>query len=95
VITSPLPNLYESSDGFFVEVLGFTDGLLDGEGPKRMRTSSEILASGPRLLALWNSSITRWDPPHDAEVVSPSDRERIIENVRAAFRSDGHEIAVI
>ena len=36
-----------------------------------------------------------WDPPHDNVSVTDSDRGRILNNIREAFRSQGFEIDVI
>ena len=91
--SSPRPNVFVSADGIIVEVLGLT-GLRYSEGPRHMNVDSEIV-TGPSALALWNSSIRRWNPPHDGEVVNDADRSRIVANIREALRSEGVEIDVI
>jgi hypothetical protein len=93
MFTSTRPNLYESSDGFSVEVLGPT-GLCYREGDRKMFVDSEVVA-GPSGLAIYRGSIERWDAPHEAHIVSAVERERIANNIREAFRFFGFEIHVI
>ena len=93
MITSPRPNLYESPEGFSVEVLGIT-GLRYREGDRTMFIDSEVLA-GPSGMVVYRDSIIRWDPPHEDEKITEADRERILENIRKVFRCQGFEIAVI
>lgn len=95
MFSSPRVNLIESDEGFSVEVLGRT-GLRYVEGQKSMFIYSEFLvASSSRVLVLYASSIRSWDPPHSAEIVDDTVKNRIIENIRAAFRFHGHEIDVL
>jgi len=91
--SAPRPNLIESDSGFSIEVLGRT-GMRYVEGDRSMFVDSEVLAK-PGAMALWGETIKGWDPPHDAEVVGPDDRLRIIENIRRAFESQGYELQVI
>ena len=93
MFTSPRPNLYKSSDGFSVEVLGRT-GLRYREGDRQMFVDSELL-TGPSGMAVYKDTIERWDPPDDKVPVTDSDRHRILNNIRDAFRSQGFEIDVI
>ena len=86
-------NLYESSDGFSVEVLGRT-GLRYREEGRQMFVDSEVLI-GPSGMALYKDTIQKWDPPDDNVPVTDSDRDRIVNNIRDAFRSQGFEIDVI
>jgi len=90
---SPAPNLYESDEGFSVEVLGRT-GLRYRESDKSMFIDSEVLL-GPSGMVVYKNSIRKWDPPHQEEAVSNESRERIVNNVRSAFLFKGYEIAVI
>ena len=92
MFTNPRVNLYESSDGFSVEVVGFT-GLCYREGEKKMFVDSEM-SNGPEGMYVWKSTIKRWDPPHESEPVTDADRDRIVENIREAFRFQGVEIDV-
>ena len=91
MFTSPRPNLYESSDGFSVEVLGRT-GLCYREGERKMFVDSEVLM-GPEGMGVYSSSIKRWDAPHEGDVAEV-ERERILNNIREAFRFQGFEIQI-
>lgn len=93
MFTTPRPNFYESSDGFSVEVLGQT-GLTYREGDREMFVDSEVLL-GPSGMGVYRNSIRRWKPPHDGEVVNDASRERILQNIKDAFRFQGFEIEVI
>src|SRR5437016_2296853 len=93
MFTSPRPNLYESSDGFSVEVLGRT-GLRYRERGQQMFVDSEVL-TGPSGMAIYKDTIEKWDSPHDNVPVTDSDRDQIVKNIRDAFRSQGFEIDVI
>jgi len=93
MFTTPRPNLYESSDGFSVEVLGRT-GLCYREGKRKMFVDSEVV-TGPAGMVVYRDSIVRWDSPNEAEIISEAERERILNNIRDAFRSQGFEIQVI
>jgi hypothetical protein len=93
MFTTPKPNLYVSSDGFSVEVLGRT-GLCYREGEKKMFVDSEVLA-GPAGMGVYKTSIEKWDSPHEMQPVTEADRDRIVENIRNAFRFQGFEIDVI
>ena len=92
MFTSPRPNLYESSDGFSVEVLGHT-GLQYREAGRRMFVDSEVL-TGASGMAVYKDTIQKWDPPYDNVPVTDSDRGRILNNIRDAFRFQGFEIDV-
>jgi len=92
MFTMPRPNLYVSSDGFSVEVLGQT-GLAYREANRKMFIDSEVL-SGAAGMVVYRDTIRRWNPPY-GEVISDSDRERILQNIREAFRFQGFEIEVI
>jgi hypothetical protein len=93
IFTSPQPNLYQSSDGFSVEVLGRT-GLRYCEGGRQMFVDSEVL-TGPAGMAVYKDTIQKWDPPYGKVPITDSDRDRIFNNIRNAFRSQGFEIDVI
>ena len=93
MFTSPRPNSYESSDGFSVEVLGRTGASLPRSG-RQMFVDSEVL-TGPARIAIYKDTIQTWDPPHDKVPITDSDRDRILNNIRDAFRSQGFEIDVI
>ncbi len=93
MFTSPRPNLYESSDGFSVEVLGRT-GLCYREGKRKMFVDSEVV-TGPAGMAVYRDTIERWDAPHEADIVGHAERQQILNNIRDAFRFQGFEIQVI
>jgi hypothetical protein len=93
MFTTPKPNLYVSSDGFSVEVLGRT-GLCYCEGERKIFVDSEVLA-GPTGMCIYKSSIEKWDSPHEKQSVTDADRDKIVENIRNAFRYQGFEIHVI
>jgi Immunity protein 74 len=95
MFTSPRPNLCESSEGFSVEVLGRT-GLRYCERGRHMHmfVDSEVL-TGPSGMAVYKDTIQKWDPPYDKVPIIDSDRDRILNNIRDAFRSQGFEIDVI
>jgi hypothetical protein len=40
------------------------------------------------------SSLQHWEPPHAEEEIDDTNRKRIVENIRAAFRFRGFEIEV-
>jgi len=76
-----------------VEVLGRT-GLRYREAGRQMFVDSEVL-TGPSGMAVYKDTIQKWDPPYDNVPVTDSDRDRILNNIRDAFRSQGFEIDVI
>ena len=93
MFTTPRPNLFESSEGFSVEVLGRT-GLCYRENGRQMFVDSEVL-TGSSGMMIYRESVGKWDPPHGNISITESDRARIIENIRNAFRFQGFEINVI
>ena len=93
MFTSQGPNLYKSSGGFSVEVLGRT-GLRYCEAGRQMFVDSEVL-TGPSSIAVYKDTIQTWDSPYDNVPATDSDRGRILNNIREAFRSQGFEIDVI
>ncbi len=91
--STPQVNVIKSDLGFAVEVLGQT-GIRYTEGEKSIFIDSEALAK-PGAIALYASSIKRWEPPHETDELESSDRDRIIENIRRAFKFKGHTLEVI
>jgi hypothetical protein len=59
-----------------------------------MFVDSEVL-TGPSGMAVYKDTIRKWDPPYGNVPVTDSDRDRILNNIRDAFRSQGFEIDVI
>lgn len=88
----PRPNVIESTDGFSVEALGRT-GLRYSEAGKTLKIDSEVLA-GPSGMVVYTDSINHWEEPHHVEPFSDADRQRVIENVKAAFRFRGYDIEI-
>jgi len=88
----PRPNVIQSTDGFSVEVLGRT-GLRYAENGKTLKIDSEVLA-GPSGIVVYTDSINHWEEPNHTEPFTGADRQRIIENVRAAFKFRGYDIEI-
>ena len=84
---SPRPNLYESSEGFSVEVVGFSQ-VVYRESGRTVVVEAEALAP-PGAMAIYSSSIKSWAAPYDREAIEESERERIISNIVRAFASQG------
>ena len=59
-----------------------------------MFVDSEVV-TGPSGMAVYKDTMQKWDPPYDSFQVTDSDRDRILKNIRDAFRSQGFEIDVI
>jgi hypothetical protein len=76
-----------------VEVLD-CPGLRYREGAAKFFKAAEVL-TGPSSIAIFKDTIQTWDPPHDNVPITDSDRDRILNNIREAFRSQGFEIDVI
>ena len=59
-----------------------------------MFVDSEVL-TGPCGMAVYKDTIRKWDSPNDSVPVTDSDRDRILNNIREAFRFQGFEMDVI
>jgi hypothetical protein len=94
MFSTPRPNLYESSDGFSVEVLGRTGLTYREASGREMFVDSEVLP-GPAGMLVYRGTISQWKSPHNGEVINDAERERILQNIREAFRFQGFEIEVI
>lgn len=70
----------QSDTGFSVEILGRT-GIEYREPGKVMFVDSEVLQKG---IAVFKNTITRWNPPHEAEVITEDKRREIIQHIRDA-----------
>jgi hypothetical protein len=81
-----------TGEGFTVEVLGRA-GLRYREGWRTMDIDGEMLL-GPRAFVVYARSIKRWRFPFGWRAVSPAERDRIVANIRRAFRAAGAEIEV-
>ena len=88
----PRVNVIESDKGFSVEVLGRV-GLRYTENNRTMTVDSEVL-EGPSAIVLYTDSIKTWDHPHRLDFMDEAVRQRIVENIRDAFRFRGMEIQV-
>lgn len=88
----PRLNVIESSKGFSVEVLGRT-GLEYKEGSKSIQIDSEVLA-GPSGIVVYSKSINNWTSLEGALPIGEAERNKIIENIREAFRFRGVEIEI-
>jgi len=93
VFSVPRPNLYVSDSGFEVEVLGRV-GLRYSEGDQTLFVDSEITAVNSPTMVVWRDGIMTWESPREAATVSDSERERIMENIRLAFASQGDQIRI-
>ena len=60
-----------------------------------MFVDSEVLTARLGWRSVYKDTIQKWDPPHENVPVADSDRDRILNNIRDAFRSQGFEIDVI
>jgi hypothetical protein len=84
------PNRYWVDADTYVESLGRT-GLRYHELDRTLFVDSEWGVEN--WIGVWPDSIKEWDPPHQADPLTPADRDRIRDNVlraleRAGFRVD-------
>jgi len=89
----PRPNLYVSDAGFEVEVLGRV-GLRYSEGNQTVFVDSEVTAVKSPTMVVWKDGIMTWESPREGVTISDSERDRIIENIRLAFASQGDQIRI-
>ena len=87
------PNLYTSSKGCTVEILGRT-GLAYREGDKCALVDSEVLVP-PAGILVYQDTISGWQAPHDQTGIRPADRERIVRNIVETMAAHGIDIQVI
>ena len=76
-----------------VTLLGRT-GLRFTESNRTMFVEAEMLAR-PNGVAVYRQSISQWDPPHESDALSESDRERVLASIIAALRLQGLDVEVI
>lgn len=93
MIESPRSNLYVSSNGFSVEVLGRT-GMRYTTGSRSLSIDSEVL-DGPSGIGLYSSSISRWDSPHESDVLTMDERTVILANIQEVFAHLGFSVSII
>ena len=54
---------------------------------------SEVLASSsPSGLIVYPETIQHWEPPYQSKEIDDAQRQRIMDNIRRAFRFQGYEI---
>lgn len=80
-------------DHLAVKILGRT-GLRYTEGERSMFVDSEMLAR-PNGIAVYRESISRWDPPYEADALSEGDRERVLASIVATLRLQGLDVDVL
>jgi hypothetical protein len=85
---TPRPNLIESTEGFAVEILGRV-GMRYSERGKSVEIDSEVLAT-PEI-AVDTESICKWN---DGSAIDDVTRNRIVQNIRDAVRSQGEDIVI-
>ena len=91
--SNPQPNLYVSDSGFSVEVLSQT-GMRYKNGERGVLIDSEVMSEPGAMLA-YESSIKKWDPPHESDPLDENDREIIIANLKRAFEFYGYKLHVV
>jgi hypothetical protein len=92
-VTNTRPNLYVDSTGRSVEILGRT-GLRYREGERSMFVDSEVLAP-PAGIAVYQSTVSRWESPHDAEELPQDARSRILASIVAILRAQGIDVDLL
>lgn len=86
---STRPNVIENAEGVSVEILGRV-GIRYTEEGKSAEVNAEVLAT-PEI-AVYSASICKWN---DGGAIDDATRNRIIQNIREAVRSQGEDIVVI
>lgn len=86
-------NVIESTEGFSVLLSGRT-GLKYIEGDHVLSIDAEMLLSDSPFAIVSISKIQQWDSPYSHQLIDDRERERITNNVRAAFRSQDKDIDV-
>ena len=96
MFTEPRLNVIESSDGFSVEVLpgGIMRVVRYSEGERSLQIPAELMA-GPSGLALYPDSALKWEGARSGELIDSENRQRILNNIRAAFKFRGFDIEVL
>jgi len=93
MFTTPRANLIVSSEGFSVEMIGRSQ-IVYREADRTLDIEAELLSTPTWTMALYTTSIRAWAAPHDHEVISDADRERIVGNIARAFTSQGCHLEV-
>jgi hypothetical protein len=91
--TNPRVNVFESDEGFSVEIIGrasFPEVTLRYiEGRHTMDVFAEALAS-PADFAIRKSDLRKWSAPHDEEGLDDPVRDHLLENIRTALAYGGY-----
>src|SRR5450631_2948224 len=90
--TQHSPNRFESSEGFSVEIEG-RSRVRYSEGDKSILIESESMATEGSMV-LYRASITKWDPPYGADVITERNCEEIVTRVVSAFVWRGYKLDV-
>jgi hypothetical protein len=80
--------LLESSEGFSIENLG-REGIRYHEGNRALYVWTEFLK--PKNMGV-STRITRWDPPHEGEVLDLVNKQRILNNIKEAIEYEGLKV---
>lgn len=91
MFSKPRVNVLESNQGFSVEVVGRSARRYAEEGETLSIRIEKLAFSWAAALVVYKSSTNCWEPPSTGAVM---DRDKIIANLRAAFRFSGYEIEV-
>jgi hypothetical protein len=83
------PNTFQADDASSV-VMVDRDHLRYREGDRSLLIFQEPMAD-PRLVGVDRESMQAWEPPHQYELLSEADKDRIVENISRAFATRGYE----
>lgn len=92
MFTRPTPSTIASDEGWQVKLLGISS-VLYAEPGRSIAIDSELIGM-PAGLALYTHSIQRWMPPNEGEPIDDTDKARIVNNIRRAYRFIGWDIHV-
>jgi hypothetical protein len=95
--SAPTSKLIKSSAGFSVEEVEYRD-LLYREGGMSAHVYFEYNAPGASVpYTIWKGreSIREWETPDGPCAMTDADRDRIADNIRRAYASQGYEIQVL
>lgn len=75
---------------------GGRQGLRYFEDDKKMHISSESLVkiAGQNGVIIYKSSIRNWDSPYDGNILSDSDKERILDNIINHFHERNYYVEI-
>ena len=82
----------ESSEGFSIEELG-REGIRYHERSHALYVWTEFLM--PQGTAVSTRGMTRWDPPNDQELIDPTQKERILHNIKEAIEYEGETVTFV